>query len=161
MKTLWIARHAEAGHQTSDFLRTLTNRGRRQAQEMGAFIKAQKTELTQIICSDSVRTLETLSNWQLDEHTMKRTRIEPLLYLGEHRTLLKTLCKEDDHFPHLCLLAHNPGTSDLILHLAQQSHNLQPGELAEITLDVQSWREVSEGFGKLVRIFKPEQKPLT
>ena len=56
----------------------------------------------------------------------------------------------------VCILAHNPGTSDLIHYLSRQHHGLEPGEIVQTALSVKSWSEVSEGFGQLIRIFKPE-----
>ena len=156
MKTLWIARHAEAGLNLDDQKRPLTNHGRLQAQEIGRKWKQIRPAGLHTICSPSTRTLETLHCWDMAPIEQHTSHIEPEFYLGESMILMRHLCGTNDTIHHLCLLAHNPGTSDLIQHVTRRQHNLLPGELAEINLDVESWQEVSEGFGELVRIFKPQ-----
>ena len=156
MKTLWIARHAEAASHPRDSMRPLTLRGKEQALSTGNALFRESPSDLHVICSASKRTVETLAQWTSRPDWQGSTDLYDDLYLADSKTLLQRICNTDDSITHLCILAHNPGTSDLIQHLSRQQHGLEPGEIAQTALTVKSWSEVSEGFGQLIRIFKPE-----
>lgn len=156
MKTLWIARHAEAASHPRDSMRPLTLRGKQQALSTGTALFHESPSDLHVICSAAKRTVETLAQWTSCSDWTASTELHDALYLADSKTLLQRICNTDDHITHLCILAHNPGTSDLIHYVSRQHHGLEPGEIAQTALSVKSWSEVSEGFGQLVRIFKPE-----
>jgi phosphohistidine phosphatase SixA len=156
MKTLWIARHAEAASHHGDSMRPLTLLGKQQASATGRKLRDLSPPELHVMCSSATRTVETLAQWIALSGWQGSTAYHADLYLANWRTLLEHICNTDESITHVCILAHNPGTSDLIHYLSRQHHALEPGEIAETTLTVKSWSEVSEGFGELVRIFKPE-----
>ena len=156
MKTLWIARHAEAASHPRDSMRPLTLRGKQQAISTGnALFHVSPSDL-HVICSAAKRTVETLAQWTSRSDWPGSTDLHADLYLANCKTLLQHICNTDDRITDVCILAHNPGTSDLIHYLSRQHHGLEPGEIVQTALSVKSWSEVSEGFGQLIRIFKPE-----
>lgn len=156
MKTLWIARHAEAASHPRDSMRPITQLGKQQAIATGRKLCDLSPPDLHVSCSSATRTVQTLAQWTTLSEWQGSTAHHDGLYLANWQTLLQKVCNTDDHITHACILAHNPGTSDLIHYLSRQYHALEPGEIAETALTVKSWSEVSEGFGELIRIFKPE-----
>lgn len=155
MKTLWIARHAESGHHEFDTERSLTSRGRAQAEEVGLQLTRAGTDFISVFCSSSARTQETCACWSNAPLWKGSATIHDSLYRADWRILLQCVCQTDNNISNLCILAHNPGVSDLIECLTQEKCGLNPGEVAQTTCNIKSWQELSADISHLVRIFRP------
>ena len=155
MKTLWIARHAESIHHFNDLERPLSTRGRKQAKEIGRQLANAQNEPMHVLCSNATRTQETLSLWWSEIRWTGTKEVQKHLYLADQKRLLQCICASPNNISNLCILAHNPGVSNLIQHTTQEDYHLEPGEIAQTNCQIQSWRELSEGFGDLIRIFRP------
>lgn len=108
------AAHAEGG----DFMRPLDSRGRREVAQTPAAIRARVGAPSMILASAAVRTTETATilRDQLSgsEHTLPLL-FKRSLYHADWSHLLEVLQASDGATPHLLLVGHNPGISELAL----------------------------------------------
>ncbi len=156
MKTLWIARHAEAANGLNDSTRRLTAQGQKQARQTGLDLCVASPIKLHVMCSEATRATQTLCEWQKLPDWNGSETFHSGLYLANSGTLLQHICRAEDRIANLCILAHNPGISDLIHYLTSRVHHLQPGDIVQTSCNIKSWQELSEGFGDLIRIFKPK-----
>jgi len=156
MKTLWIARHAEAANGINDSKRRLTAQGQQQARQTGRDLCVSSPNKLHVMCSGATRATQTLREWQKLSDWKGSETFHNGLYLANSGTLLHHICRVEDRIANLCILAHNPGVSDLIHYLTRGIHHLQPGDIVQTSCNIKSWQELSEGFGDLIRIFKPK-----
>ncbi len=109
MKRLILMRHAKSDWSVGmpDHARPLNARGRKSAQALGDWLRAQGLQPDQILCSSAARTRETLELLALGEVA---TRFEDRLYLAGPATLLKSLQGASGET--VLMLAHNPGIGE-------------------------------------------------
>jgi phosphohistidine phosphatase len=108
------AAHAEGG----DFMRPLDNRGQREVARTAAAIFARVGAPSMILASPAVRTTQTatLLGKQLSAPAATLPIVfERSLYHADWSHLLEVLQASDDATPHLLLVGHNPGISELAL----------------------------------------------
>lgn len=119
-RTLILMRHAEAdpsGQGGGDLGRTLSLRGRDQAQKVAAALR--DVPLDYALRSHALRTRETL-----DPILMARPkslppplRVEPLIYSTCAEGLLDLILRIDDAIRSVILVGHNPAIDDLLTRL--------------------------------------------
>lgn len=118
MKTLILMRHAKSSWKhadLSDHERPLNNRGRRSAQALGRWMRAQNLIPDEVLLSDSVRTRETLAGLDCDAPA----HLHPHMYHADVMTLMDSLC----HATGTCVLAigHNPGLADFASNIVTEA----------------------------------------
>ncbi len=157
MKFLTLLRHAKAMPVESadaaaldDVDRPLTQRGRLASAWVGQSTRDRPPDL--ILCSPSVRTVETLRGLLEVWPKSPPALLEPEIYLAEASTLLARLARVPDDVGDVWVLGHNPGLHDLALQLAGGVPSQGPGrELAfnfptagrvRLAGDILSWQEL-------------------
>ncbi len=167
MKILTLLRHAKSGWNDPverDFDRPLNRRGRKAAQTIGREMRAQALSFDKILASPAVRVVETLA--EIDEGYGKpiKAEFDERLYLAPLSALLEAIRETDDEAERLLIVGHNPGLELLALHLSrsdgagrrdQVEIKYPTATLAEISLPVESWSEVTEGVGTIGRFIRP------
>jgi phosphohistidine phosphatase len=134
-RVLVVVRHAKAeASGPTDHARTLTDRGRGDAAEAGAWLAARGVEPEHALVSDAARTRETWAalaeggDWDLDP------ALDASLYAAGPDTALDLVRETDDDVRSLLVVGHNP----TIAYLAQMLDN---GEG-----DDEAGNEMAEGF---------------
>lgn len=130
MKWIYLLRHAKAGRgdlSLDDQERSLSSQGRRDAATIGQYLAASQPTPDAVLCSDSVRTRETLSLLNLN---MRPTDVffEKALYLADAKTLAARLCAMTDDYQRILLIGHAPGLAELALRLIS-SNSEKDGQL--------------------------------
>jgi phosphohistidine phosphatase len=162
MRTLSLLRHAKSSWddpELTDHERGLNGRGLRDAPRMGRFIRNNGLVPDLVLCSDAVRTRETM-RLVLAEWGAARPRVvyDAALYLAEPVGILKLLAKVDANIGHCLVVGHNPGLEDLAVSLAEtgEPHALADlgakfptCALAVIDLPVEGWKGLRPGTGNL------------
>lgn len=152
MKKLFIMRHATADNTAQfndDHDKPLTQKGCKEARDIGKFMAEQHLLPTHILCSDARRTRQTLEN--MLPFLNKETHIHYLhtLYLATPGEMLKIITETPDSCHSLMVLAHNPGVHQLANFLAKEdeSHELielrrsfAPATLACFTVEQPDWK---------------------
>jgi phosphohistidine phosphatase len=108
MRRLILIRHAKSDWSLAldDHARPLNNRGRRSAPLIGAWLRDRGYLPDDVLCSDALRTRETLAGLGLAA-PVTYTR---MLYLAEAEDILKVLCAAEGAT--VALIGHNPGIGE-------------------------------------------------
>ena len=143
-RTLVLVRHGKSdwsGHE-DDIDRPLSNRGRRQAPESGAWI-AEHLELDLAVVSPAARARAT---WELIAAELDKApevRIDDRVYEAWGHGLMDVVRELPDSAKTVVLVGHNPGLEDLLHRLVGGWHALKTSTVAVVDLDG-SWAEVGE-----------------
>jgi phosphohistidine phosphatase len=168
-KRLILLRHAKSAwdnQDVADFDRPLSNRGRKAAPIVGAYLARKRYAPELVLCSSARRASETLdltiAGWS-KQPTVKKLKS---LYLAMPREMLKRLQGADKDCAAIMLVGHNPGIADLANWLARDgdpaaraalARKFPTGAVAVIDFDVEDWREVDAETGRLVDFATPKQ----
>ena len=160
--TLVLIRHAKSdwgAPDLPDHERPLNKRGRRDAPRMGRWIAEQGLVPAQVLCSDAVRTRETLDlmlpHWPeppLISHVAE-------LYHALPEVMLRVLARADRDV--MALVGHNPGIGGLADYLASEvpSHSrwvdFPTTSVAALTFDLGSWADLEEASGTVTAFAVP------
>jgi phosphohistidine phosphatase len=167
MKTLTLLRHAKSGWDDAvqrDFDRPLNRRGRRAARTVGREMRAQGLEFDRVIASPAVRVIETLADVSEGYGRAIEPEYDERIYLALTSTLLELVQATEDGIQRLLLVGHNPGLESLAVLLSREGEDplreeiavkYPTGTVAEIAFPVDSWREVTEGSGRIQRFIRP------
>ncbi len=148
MKTLYLLRHAKSSwdnEELSDHQRPLNSRGQQDAPKMGQWLAAQVKPPQLIICSDAVRTRQTiepiLKAWQLPEDVL---RMEPLLYHASNDVLWDIVQECDNDIDRLLIVGHNPGLTEFANSLCKafRTENIPTSGFLACSFDVSKWEQV-------------------
>lgn len=119
MKWIYLLRHAKAGRgdlSLDDQDRDLSSQGRLDAARIGQYLAKSHPKPDAVLCSDSVRTRETLSLLNLNIRPTDAF-FEKTLYLADAKTLAARLCAVTDDYQRILLIGHAPGLAELALRL--------------------------------------------
>ena len=170
MKRLITFRHAKSGWDQPalrDFDRALNEKGRRAAATMGRYMRQQGLVFDYVIASPAVRVAETLDA-MFDGYGH---RLSPgwdrRVYLASAPMLLEVVHEAPDDAESLLLVGHNPGLEELVLSLSADhgeeematrdavGEKYPTASVAEIVFDIEHWRDVATGRGRIVRFVRP------
>ena len=115
-----LLRHAQAGDSVSggrDIDRELTPLGRRQARDVGNFLRKQSLEIDAVMCSSAVRARQTLDQLGLDVPP-GRVEVSEDYYNAGVDTLLAALRKLPADSVVALLVGHAPGVPGVAFELA-------------------------------------------
>jgi phosphohistidine phosphatase len=167
MKSLTLLRHAKSGWDAPvarDFDRALNARGRKAARAMGREMRRLGLGFDLVMASPAVRVTETLTELAQGYGTAVDTRFDETIYLAPVDVLLALVRSTADSHSRLLLVGHNPGMEQLALLLSgrgplrdEVAAKYPTGALAEITFDVDHWREAGPGKGRLERFIRPRE----
>ena len=160
MRELLLLRHAKSSwddQSLADHQRPLNKRGRRDAPRMGAMIHQQKLLPELVLCSDSMRTRETVQLLIDAANCEAEIRFMPELYHASAKELLECSIMGGAS-SRLMLVAHNPGMEDLYEMLSGEHEPFPTAALAAFRLDIQDWSEVSPGVDcELIGLWRPKE----
>ena len=175
MRTLTLLRHAKSdwppppavGRPLDDKLRPLSDRGRRDAPRMAAWMASQDLRPDLVLCSTATRTRETL---ELVKPSIAgpatRVRLLDDLYLAEADDLLELLQGADDTAAHIMVIGHNPGLHDLAVDLAGAGEKpllrllapkLPTAAVVVIDFSTDHWSDIAFGAGRLRLFMAPKR----
>lgn len=163
MKTLYLLRHANAAQATppqmSDYDRTLSAQGVRDARSVGRFMQSNRMQPDFVLSSAAIRTAETaqiIMNvlfGKIDAANV--SHFDKDLYQAPDEKLLSEIRKTDPSRRSLMLVAHNPGVAELAYMLGKVNR-YEPGTLSVFRAQCRDWNEFSAETVRLEKIFVPE-----
>ena len=172
MKTVFLLRHAKsdwADEGRKDHERPLSERGKKAAPQMAAYIKSKKYRPDIVLCSTARRTVETFDALKdvLGDDLM--VRFEDSIYLAEPHRLLERLTWLDDGVKSAMIIGHNPGMAQLAAQLSRSPEDsdeeklhkrmrekFSTGALAVIKIPINAWADLKEGKGRLADFMRPK-----
>jgi len=168
-KRLILLRHAKSAWDNpsiADFERPLSNRGRKAAPLVGAYLGRRGLVPGLVLTSSAKRAVETLdlvsAGWQI-KPTVRKLKS---LYLAMPREMLRRVQAVGKEPDCVMLVGHNPGIADLANWLCSQgkaepranlARKFPTGAVAVIDFDVDDWAEVDAEAGNLVEFATPKQ----
>ena len=165
MKSLHLLRHAKSSWDNpglSDRERPLNKRGQRDAPRMGRAL-AERLAPMSIAVSPARRAQLTLdglcSGWSALADVRHYT--EEDLYTFSDHDLFDWVASRDDRHRALFLIGHNPALTDLVNSLTGRYclDNLPTAGYAEVSLQIDHWRDLASGCGSLAFTLFPKQLP--
>jgi phosphohistidine phosphatase len=161
MKTLLIMRHAKSNHAASQFSereRPLTTKGERRAAEMGAWLLERELLPQLILTSTAVRACHTAQ--LVAETSGYRGEIRALdeLYMAEADETISLLQSLPEDLERVLVVGHNPGLESLIPLLTEQIVSLPAAGLADISLPIDHWGDLSmKTEAGLIELWRPKE----
>jgi len=154
MLQLTLIRHAKSSWDNpalSDFDRPLNKRGMKNAPLMGKIISKRGLVFDRIVASPALRAITTaqLIAGKLD-FPEQGIQQRDELYDASMEELLDCVHSLDSQYQSIALVAHNPGLTNLCNYLSGESiANLPTCAVAVIEFDLDDWRDVYQGAGRL------------
>ena len=159
MKRLFILRHAKsswAEADLADFDRPLNDRGLRTAPLMGRYAAEHGYVPEAVVSSPARRARETAEMLKSGAGINVDIRFDDRIYEASPGTLFQVISEIDDTFASVVIVGHNPGMEGLIRQLTGQIEPMPTAALAVIDLDVNSWRKIAPGTGRVVTVARPK-----
>lgn len=154
MKYLLLMRHAKSAWDIpgqSDFERTLNERGKKDAPEMGKRIRKKDFIPEIIVSSPAKRALKTAREVAKElEYDEKNIQQETDIYEADIEDLMHVIRSFDDKASHVMMVGHNPSFTGMVGILSNMFiENMPTSGVALIRFDIQSWKQVSKHTGTL------------
>jgi phosphohistidine phosphatase len=162
MKTLLLLRHAKSSWKQqalNDHDRPLNKRGKREAPEVGRYLKENDLLPDLILCSTARRARDT-AQAVVDESGYDGEMDQlPDLYLSDTACYLDVLKRLPDDVKRVLIVGHNPELDELLTLLTDVNQHLTTASLVHIDLPITSWAELNEATdGRLQKIWSPREK---
>jgi len=147
VKRLTLMRHANAqwkDPQISDFDRPLNRRGLSEAEAMSRRLIELKLIPTIVLTSSARRALQTAEIVARELAVPPRKmRTDESLYLATAADILRVIETTGPRIPHLMIVGHNPGITEVANLLAPTSHvELATAALCSLSFDARTWADV-------------------
>ena len=150
MRFLNIIRHAKAENDYSknDFERVLAERGQEDSMFLDSFLFRYSFKKHNILCSTSIRTLQTYQNLKFSLNEKSRIIFTDDLYLANVRTIYELIIKESKSYM-ITIIGHNPGLSDILSFFTGKYDipDLKTSSVAQIIFN--DTKKINEGDGTL------------
>lgn len=170
MKRLFLLRHAKAqpaDGSTEDFDRTLLLSGMQDGAQMARYLRKSEYRIDLILCSSSARTTQTA---ELVLHQVEaEIEYRDNLYLASAAKILAAVRGAPADVSALMVVGHNPGMEDCAGQLAREpvrrkerarhealEEKFPTCALAILDFDVNRWRDIEPGAGKLTDFVRPK-----
>jgi phosphohistidine phosphatase len=148
VKRLTLMRHADAqwkDPEIADFARPLNRRGTAEAEAM-AHRFAELKLVPDLLLASSARRAQQTADIVARELalTARQLRYEEALYLARAQDILAIVQRTGPRVPHLMIVGHNPGISDLahLLVPASGTNGLATAAIRSIMFDTHSWSAI-------------------
>jgi phosphohistidine phosphatase len=150
VKRLTLMRHANAqwkDPQISDFDRPLNRRGVSEAETMSRRLLELKLVPTIVLTSSAHRAQQTAGIVARELGVpARKMRSDESLYLAPAADILHLVRTTGPRIPHLMIVGHNPGITELANLLAPAAHiDLATAAVCSLTFDTRIWADVKAG----------------
>lgn len=163
VKTLLVLRHAKSSWKEADLAdhdRPLNKRGKHNAPRMGRLLRELDLVPDLIISSTAKRAWDTAEAVADQCGCENEVVLNEDLYSFESGAYLEALRDLPDAYSRVMVVGHNPGLEELVDLLTGESVGLPTAALAQVTLPIHSWQELTdETEGRLLNIWRPKELP--
>lgn len=159
MKTLLLLRHAKSSWKQPDINdhdRPLNKRGKKEAPEVGKYLKAHDL-VPDLILSSTARRAQDTAQAVADESGYEREiGLYQDLYLSDTACYLDIIQSLPDTSKRVLVVGHNPVMDELLTLLTDVAQHMTTAALAQIDLPISSWQELNEATdGRLQNLWTP------
>lgn len=162
MKTIYLLRHAKSSWDDAnlaDFDRPLNKRGLKTVPLVARTIVENRFPIDLIVASPAVRTRQTATLLKEAARLRAEIRFDERIYEAGPQRLLEVIGGTADDKNSVMLVGHNPGLEGLIKVLSGEIWSMKTAALAVIDSDIERWREIAAGNGKLRAFISPTLEP--
>jgi phosphohistidine phosphatase len=159
MRKLLIMRHAKSSWDNpdiSDFDRPLNQRGLQAAPFMGNQIYKNGLIPDLIVSSTAKRAKQTAILVRESAGVETKIEFEEKIYEASPTTLLYVVAELSDKHESVMLVGHNPGMEGFIRILTGEIHQMPTAALAQISLNIEKWNDISINCGQLELLIRPK-----
>ncbi len=158
-RKIYLIRHsyAEDSRGKRDVDRKLTLEGQSTVRALGRYLIKQNFDPDIILCSSSVRTMETAVNL-VEELEMNEGAVEymDVIYNASVRELLEVLNTISNEHKSVAIIGHNPTITFFGEYLSGSIiGNMEPSGVVTIRVDKLKWNEISQGTGIFESYYHP------
>lgn len=162
MKNLILIRHSKSSwtdFSISDKERPLNARGKKAAPFMAEILKKQGVMFELLICSPAQRAYSTAKKFaEVFGYDKKQIQIEEVLYGAATHEILDVIQAVDDKYNCVALVGHNPDLTQFNNFLNDTYiDNIPTTGIVSINFDINSWKDIDRGVGKLVFFEYPKK----
>jgi phosphohistidine phosphatase len=161
VKTLLLMRHAKSSWSDEglpDRERPLNERGEKAAPRMGKWLRKQGLLPDLVVSSDAKRAVQTAQAVIEAVGYGIAWRQAPSLYAADIDAYYDVLRGVPDDAGTVLVVAHNPGTAEMVAALTGEDERMPTAAVAQITLPLDHWRDLAPGVeGELVRVGRPRE----
>ncbi len=155
MKTLYVVRHAKSSWENpllDDFSRPLNERGKKDAPRMGKRLKEKKVVIDLVLSSSARRALDTAKRIaEVLNYDQGKIKSNPDLYHASPKEIFEIIQNVKGKHEELLLVGHNPGLTEFVNELMNlHIDNIPTCGVAACKVDVESWKDIKRGNGKLL-----------
>ena len=159
MRKLLIMRHAKSSWDNpdiSDFDRPLNPRGLQTAPFMGNQIYKNGLIPDLIVSSPAKRAKQTAILVRESAGVETKIDYEDKIYEASPTALLYVTADLSDKYESVLLVGHNPGMEGFIRILTGEIHQMPTGAIAQISLNIEKWGDISINCGQLEFLMRPK-----
>ncbi|MFP5470417.1 MAG: SixA phosphatase family protein [Bacteroidia bacterium] len=147
MKKIIFIRHSKSNWEIenlTDFNRSLSSRGEKDAPVMGAEILERVSNIQHVFSSSSIRTRQTVK-FMFGEKIA--TTFMDKLYLPSVNDILELIHQTNEKLDTIAIVSHNPATTKICNQLQNeiQFQNIPTSGCVCILFDVEKWNEIQNG----------------
>ncbi|MFA6945469.1 MAG: histidine phosphatase family protein [Pedobacter sp.] len=164
-KQLLIIRHAkaeDADFKKSDFKRSLSHRGEKNALEMAKRLLKKDLHPELLVSSPALRAITT-ARYFADELGIVQSEIvqDPEIYDALTYDLLDCINKLDDQADFIALFGHNPAITQVVnLLCGKNIFHIPTCGMALMQFPYDSWKMLTEGTGELIFLDFPAKEEI-
>jgi phosphohistidine phosphatase len=163
MKRLYIVRHAKSSWDNpllDDFSRPLNDRGKRDAPRMAKRLKEKNIFPDLMLASPARRALATCKKMaEVLGYAEDKIKTERGLYHADESQILEVVTAIKDKHDTVMIFGHNPGLTSFVNKLGNQNFdNVPTCGIAAYEFEVDTWKEVAFGKGRLLFYDYPKNK---
>jgi phosphohistidine phosphatase len=138
----------------ADLRRPLADRGRRDAPEVGRWLRAHVDRVDLVVCSPAERTRQT---WQLvAEQLLKPPKVhyDDRVYEASASRLSTVVSQLPEDARTVVLVGHNPGMSELVELLTGEPREFKTSSIAVLATNA-DWAEADPGWASIAEFATP------
>jgi phosphohistidine phosphatase len=165
VKTVYIIRHAKSSWNDpalDDFDRPLNDRGKRDAPRMGKRLKEKDINPDLMLSSPAKRAFSTARRIaKVLKYEKDAIKLDRRLYHADEEIILDVIQNVKDKHQVIMVFGHNPGLTDFVNSLQDEEldiDNIPTCGIVTFHLNVDSWKDVNWGKGKIVFFDYPKSR---
>lgn len=162
MKTIYLLRHAKSSWDDAnlaDFDRPLNRRGLKTIPLVAEKIIESRFQIDLILSSPAARTGQTATLIKEAARLNAEIRFDERIYEASPQRLLEVIAEVSDDKNSVMIVGHNPGLEGCVKILTGETWSMKTAALAVIESDVERWREIAAGAGKVRTVISPTLEP--
>jgi phosphohistidine phosphatase len=158
-----VVRHSKTeAYATTDHARALTDRGKRDARELGRWLDQAEVTPQVMLVSSAARAQQTSDFISAQLDSEPDTIVVDELYGAAPDEVIE-ICRRylDDSVSHAAVVGHNPTMAGLIDVLIGSDTDEDLGHFptsAAAVVEVDSWESLGEGAGRLTALYRPKDQ---